>query len=116
MNGVLLQAFAEVARSQGAASGFWEQASLCPLGLRVGGPGDVLDDDTPFTSSVLGTKGTRISDVTGTDETFTTDPVALVELLSFVERVIEFLLLFFADSIDQIVSGLIGNVSVFLED
>ena len=58
VNGVFLETFAEVARGQRAASGFREQASLGPLGLGVSGPGDVLDNDAPFTGRVLCTQRT----------------------------------------------------------
>ena len=103
VNGVLLEAFAEVARGQSAASGFREQASLGALSLGVSRPGDVLDDDAPFTGRVLGAQRTRVGHVAGAYETLTTNPVALVELLAVVERIIEFLLLFLADAIYQIV-------------
>ena len=103
VDGVLLEALAQVARGQGAASGFGEQASLGPLGLGVSRPGDVLDDDAPLTGRVLGAQGTRVGHLAGADETLTTDPVALVELLAVVERIIEFLLLFLADAVHQIV-------------
>ena len=103
VDGVLLEALAEMARGQGAASGFREKASLGALGLRVSWPGDVLDDDAPFAGRVLGAKWTRIGHVAGADETLATYPVALVELFAVVERIIEFLLLFFADAIHQVV-------------
>ena len=99
VDGVFLETFAEVARCQRAASGFREQASFGPLGLGVSGPGDVLDNDAPFTGRVLSAQGTRVSHVAWADETFTTNEVALVELLAVVERIIEFLFLFFADAI-----------------
>ena len=103
MDGVLLKALAEVARGQRTASGFREQASLGPLSLGVSWPSVVLDNDAPFTGRILGAQGTRVSHVAWADETFTTNPVALVELLAVVERIIEFLFLFFADAIHQIV-------------
>ena len=58
MDGVLLKALAEVARGQRTASGFREQASLGPLSLGVSWPGDVLDNDAPFTGRVLCTQRT----------------------------------------------------------
>ena len=58
VDGVLLKALAEVARGQRTASGFREQASLGPLSLGVSWPGDVLDNDAPFTGRVLCTQRT----------------------------------------------------------
>ena len=95
---VFLQALAPVARSQRAASGFWEKASLQSLGLGV--VGHFLDDDTPFTVDVLGADGTGVGDVAGADESLATDPVALIELFAVVERIVEFLFLLFGDSVD----------------
>ena len=99
---VLLEALAVVARSQSAASGFREQAGFDALRLRV--VGDVLDDDAPFAVDVLGAQRSGVFDVAGADESFTADPVTLVELFAVVERVVEFLFLRFGDAIDQIVS------------
>ena len=113
---VLLQALAVVARSQGAASGAGEQAALDPLGLGVGRPGLSLNDDAPFAFGVLGAEGADVADVGRADEAFTADPVALVELVAVVEGVVESLLLFLGDSIDQIIGRLVGDVGVLLQD
>ena len=111
---VLLEALAVVARGQSAASGFGEQAGLDALGLSV--VSDFLDDDAPFAVDVLGADRAGVSDAAGADETFTADPVALVELLAVVERVIEFLFLLLGHAINQIVGRLVGNIGVFLQD
>ena len=110
---VLLKAFAVEARRQGTTCCFWEETRLDALGLRV--VGHVLDDDAPFAVDVLGAHGSRVGHFGRADETLTTDPVALIELLSVVERVIEGFLLLLADALDQIVSRLMGHVSVFLQ-
>lgn len=111
---VLLQAFAAVARSQGTARGFREQARFNTLGLGV--VGHILNDHTPFTIDVLGADWASVFDIAGADETFTTNPVTLIELFAVVERVIEFLFLLLGDTIDQIIGRLIGNIGVFLQD
>ena len=99
---VLLQTGALVARSQSATSSTDKQTGLDTLSLSV--VGDILDDDSPFSSNVLGTQGTSIGNIRWADKSLTTDPVALVELLSIVERIVKFILLFFGNSINQIVS------------
>ncbi len=111
---VFLEALAVVAWGQGAASGFGEQAGLDALGLGV--VGDFLDDNAPFTIDVLSADWASVSDGAGADETFTTNPVALIELLAVVERVIEFLFLGLGDTINQIISGLVSNIGVLLQD
>lgn len=75
-----------------------------------------MDDDAPLAVDVLGADWAGVGDLTGADETLTTDPVALIELLAVVERVVEFLLLDFGDAVDQVVSRLIGHIGVFLHD
>ena len=112
---VLLQTFAVVARGQGTASSFGEQAGFDALGLSISGPSLSLDNDAPFAVYVLGTQRAGVVDIRRADESLTADPVALVELLSVVERVVEFLLLFLGDAIDQIVSGLGHNIGPFLQ-
>ena len=111
---VLLKTLAFEAWGQSTASGFGEKASLDALGLGV--VSDILDDHTPFTMDVLSAEGTGVGHIGGADETFTNNPVTLVELLSVVEGIIESLFLFLGDVIYQIISGLIGNVSVLLQD
>lgn len=97
---VLLQALAVVARSQGTAGGFREEASFDTLGLGVSGPGVVLDNDAPFTISVLSAQRTSVLDVAGANESLTADPVALIKLFAVIERVVEFLLLSLGDTVD----------------
>ena len=97
---VFLKALAVVARGQSTAGSFGEETSLNALGLGVGGPGVVLDDHTPFTIGVLGTEWTGILDVAWADETFSANPITLIELFAVVERVVEFLLLHLGDTID----------------
>ena len=99
---VLLDAGAAIARSQCAASGFGEQTGLDALGLRV--VMDVLDDNSPFAQDVGGADWAGVFDVAGADETFTADPVALVELLSVVLTVVKVVLSQRSQTIDQIVS------------
>ena len=82
---VLLQALAVVARSKGTASGFGEEAGFDALGLGVSGPGVVLDNDAPFTISVLSAQGTGVLDVARADESLAANPVSLIELLAVVE-------------------------------
>lgn len=98
---VLLQALAAVARGQSAAGGLGEQARLDAVGLRV--VGHVLDDHTPLTVDVLGAEGPGVLDVARADEALSANPVALVELLAVVERVVELFFLSLGDALDQVV-------------
>ena len=111
---VLLEALAPMTWSQSAARSPRVTANLNALGLRV----DIyiLDDNSPFAQDVGGADWAGVFDVAGADETFTADPVALVELLAVVERVIEFLFLLLGHAINQIVGRLVGNIGVFLQD
>lgn len=111
---VLLDALALVARGQGAASGFGEQAALNALGLGV--VSDVLDNNAPFAVDVLGAEGAGVLDVARADEAFAANPVALVELFAVVERVVELLFLDLGDTVNEVVGGLVGNIGVLLQD
>ena len=111
---ILLDTFAFVARRQSAARCTREQASLYTLGLRV--VGHVLDDDTPFTFNVNGPNWPSVCDFRRADVALTADPVALLERRAVVVGVVESALLDGGQSVDSVVSRLVGNVGVFLQN
>lgn len=111
---VLLDALALVARGQRTARSPREQARLDALGLRV--VRHVLDNDAPLAVDVLGAHGASVQDLARADVAFTADPVALVERLAIVQRVVKVLLFEGSHAIDQIVGRLVGHFSVFLQD
>lgn len=85
---VLLHAFAAKARSQSAARGAGEQASLDTLGLRVSRPGDILNDGTPFTVNVQSAQRTGVLDIARADVSFLANPVGLLKGLALVIGVV----------------------------
>ena len=111
---VLLDALALVARCQSAARSSGEQAGLHALGLRV--VRNVLHDDAPLAVDVLGADRAGVQDLARADVAFAADPVALVERLAVVERVVKVLLLERCHAIDQVVGRLVSHFGVFLQD
>ena len=99
---VLLDTFALIARSQSATRSASEEASFDALGLSV--ISDILDDDAPFTISVLSADWASVEDVTGADVTFSADPVSFVVSLAVVERIVKLILLSVGDAFNQIIS------------
>ena len=99
---VLLEALAPVTWSQSAARSPRVIANLNALGLRV----DIyiLDDNSPFAFDVLGSDRTSVKDVAGADVSGTSDPIALCEYISVVERIIISIFFQRGDSIDQVIS------------
>lgn len=111
---VLLDALAPVARSQSPAGRSSVEAGFNPLGLRV--VVDVLDDDAPLSVHIAGADRASVENVTGADVALISNPVALIEWISVVERVVEVVLFDIGDTVDQVVSGLISNFGVLLDD
>jgi hypothetical protein len=111
---VFLDALALVARCQGAARSAREQTGLHSLGLRV--VGHVLDDNTPFSLDVDGAHRSGVQHLGRADVALTADPVALLERRAVVVGVVESALLDGGQSVDSVVSRLVGNVGVFLQN
>jgi len=106
-----------VARSKGAASSLWEQTSLEAGSLAV--IVNVVDNDAPLAFHILGTLGHGIHHFGGTDVTLRTSPVGgIVGRVPSggpsVVRVVEGLLLVLGNHVYQVVSRLVGDVSVLL--
>jgi len=113
----LLGAVALVAWSKSTAGSLGEQASLNTGGLRV--VVDIVDNDAPFTFNILSTFGGGIGDVRGADVAFWTSPVGdIIRRITSggtsVVGVVKGLLLVLGDHVYEIISGLIGNISVLL--
>jgi len=113
----LLGAVALVAWSKSTASSLGEQASLKTGGLRV--VVDIVDNDAPFTFNILSTFGGGIDNVRGADVAFWTSPVGdIIRRITSggtsVVGVVKGLLLILSNHVYEIISGLIGNISVLL--
>ena len=124
---VLLGALGLVAGSQEPAGAVWEETGLEPGGLgvvvvAVAVPlGDVLEDDPPVSLHIDGPGDLGVVHVGGTEVALGSDPVTGVILAGSlagpgVVGVVEALLLRLGDGLHEIVSALVSNVSVLLEE
>lgn len=124
---VLLGALAFVAWGEESAGAVGVEAGLQPGGLSVVvvaisvAFGDVLEDDSPVAFDVYGTGDLGIVDVRGAQVTFGANPVGSVVLGrslrgSGVVLVVEGILLVLGDVFDEVVSRLIGHISVLLQE
>ena len=113
----LLGAVALVAWSKSTAGSLGEQASLKTGGLRV--VVDIVDNDAPFAFNILSTFGGGIDNVRGADVAFWTSPVGdIIRRITSggtsIVGVVKSLLLILGNQIYEIISGLIGNISILL--
>jgi len=113
----LLGAVALVAWSKSTAGSLWEQAGLeaGSLGVVV----DIIDNDAPFALNILSTLGGGIDNIRGADVAFWTSPVGdivgrVTSGGTSVVRVVKGFLLVLGDHVYEIISGLIGNISILL--
>lgn len=111
---LLLDAFTAIARRKSAAGRSSIEARLDALGLSQ--ILDILDDNTPIAIHILGAHGPGVQDFRRADVALISDPVALVERIAVVQRVIEMVFLHIGHSIDQIVGRLIRNLGVLLHN
>lgn len=111
---VLLDALAAVARSQCATGSASVKTRFNALSLSV--VVDILDDHAPLAVYVAGTNGPAVKDITRADVTLISNPVALVERVSVVKRIVKVVLLNVAHSVHQVVGRLIGDICVLLQD
>lgn len=89
---VFLEAFAAMAWSQSAARGAREQTFLYALSLGVAWPGNILNNDAPFTFDIYGAERTSVKHVTRANVSFITDPVTLFKGVAVVVRIAKMLL------------------------
>ena len=124
---ILLGALAIVARSQQSAGTVGVQASLKPGGLSVVvvsitvSLGDVLQDDSPVALNVDGTGDLGVVNIAGAKVALRADPVAgIIGRGSLagtsVVLVVKRLLLGLGDVLDKVISRLVGNISVLLQE
>ena len=124
---VLLGALRLVAGGQQPAGAVREQAGLQPGGLGVVvvtvavSLGDVLEDDPPVALNIDGPCDLGVVHVGGTEVALGSDPVGSVVLAgslagSGVVRVVEALLLRLGDHLNEVVSALVSDVGVLLEE
>ncbi len=112
---IFLQTFAAETRGQGATSCTGEQTSFEALSLGVSRPGDVLDDDPPFSIDIHCASRTSVNDVARADVSLFTRPVSFFVELAVVVGVVEMVFGQRSQSLDRIISRLIGNIGVFLQ-
>jgi len=113
----LLGAVALVAWSKSTAGSLWEQTGLKTGSLRV--VVDIIDNDSPFALNILSTLGGGIDNIRGADVAFWTGPVGdiigrVTSGGTSVVGVVKGFLLVLGDHVYEIISGLIGNISVLL--
>jgi len=124
---ILLGALAVVARSQQSAGTVRVQAGLKPGGLGVVvlsvsvSLGDVLQDDSPVAFNIDGTGDLSIVNITGAQVALRADPVTgIVGRGSLagtsVVLVVKRLLLGLGDVLDKVISRLVGNVRILLQE
>ena len=124
---VLLGALRLVAGGQQPAGAVREQAGLQPGGLGVVvvtvavSLGDVLEDDPPVALNIDGPCDLGVVHVGGTEVALGSDPVGSVVLAgslagSGVVRVVEALLLRLGDHLHEVVSTLVSDVGVLLQE
>lgn len=114
MVNVLLNAFAPVARCQGTTGSAGEQTGLHALSLSV--IGTILDNGAPFAVDVPCSDRPSVQDLARADVTGAANPVALLESLAAVQRVIKAFLFERVHSLHEIVGRLVSNFGVFLEN
>jgi len=123
----LLGALGLVARSQEPAGAVREETGLQPGGLGVVvvtvavALRDVLQDDPPVTLNIDSPGDLGVVNIGGTEVTLGSDPVTGVVLAgslagSSVVAVVETLLLRFGDDLHQVVSTLVSDVGVLLQE
>ena len=110
---ILLNALTVVARGQSAARSAGEKTSFDAFGLSV--IGYILDNDAPLAFDVLGTDGTSVENLARADISITADPVALVESVAVVVRVVEMALLQRSDTVNQDIGRLVENICILLQ-
>ena len=124
---ILLGALGLIARGKEAAGRVGCLTGLQPGGLgvvvvAVAVPlGDVLEDDPPVSLHIDGPGDLGVVHVGGTEVALGSDPVAGVVLAgslagTSVVPVVEMLLLRLGDHLHEVVSALVSNVSVLLEE
>jgi len=124
---VLLGALALVAWGEESAGAVGVEAGLQPGGLSVVvvaisvAFGDVLEDDSPVAFHVHGTGDLGIVDVRGAQVALGANPVGSIVLGrslrgTGVVLVIKGVLLVLGDMFDEVISGLIGHICVFLQE
>ena len=114
MSFLLLDTFTAIAGRKSAAGRSSIEARLDALGLSQ--ILDILNDNTPIAIHILGAHWPGVQDFRGADVALISDPVALVERIAVVQRVIEMIFLHIGHSIDQIVGRLIRNLGVLLHN
>ena len=123
----LLGALGLVARGQESAGTVWEQASLQPGGLCVVvvtvaiAVRDVLQDDSPVALNIDGSGDLGIVDIAGAEVALRSNPVTGVILAgslagSSVVVIVKVFLLGLGNAINKIISALVSNVSVLLQE
>ena len=124
---VLLSTLGLVAGGQQSAGAVREQAGLQSGGLGVVVVtvavtlGDVLEDDPPVTLNIDSPGDLGVVNIGGTEVTLGSDPVSGVVLAgalagSSVVAVVEVLLLRLGDHLHEVVSALVSNVGVLLQE
>ena len=124
---VLLGTLGLVAGGQQSAGAVREQAGLQSGGLGVVVVtvavtlGDVLEDDPPVTLNIDSPGDLGVVNIGGTEVTLGSDPVSGVVLAgalagSSVVAVVEVLLLRLGDHLHEVVSALVSNVGVLLQE
>jgi hypothetical protein len=124
---ILLGTLGLVAGGQQSAGAVGEQTGLQSGGLGVVvvtvavALGDVLEDDPPVTLHIDGPGDLGVVNIGGTKVTLGSDPVSGVVLAgslagASVVAVVEMLLLRLGDLIHQVVSTLVSNVGVLLQE
>ena len=124
---ILLGALALVAGGEESAGGVGVETGLQPGGLGVVvvsvsvSLGDVLQDDPPVSLNVHGARDLGVVHVAGAEVALGPDPVAGVVGRgalggTAVVLVVEAVLLGSSDVLNKVISGLISNISVLLEE